>query len=138
MMTNSHAQGQQGPISSSTVYIVDDDFPVLESLEAVLTLAGAKVHAFVSAKDFSAQQFTEPNVVLILDVHLQDGNGVELLAMLRTKGIQHPAIVMSGRLELSHTPPNDRLDPVLWVEKPIDGDELADLIAKMTSGHDFP
>ncbi|MEM5473851.1 response regulator [Hoeflea sp. AS60] len=137
-MTNNHADFQRGVLSGSVIYIVDDDAPVLESLEVVLTLAGAKVHTSLSARDFAEQLFDEPNAVLILDVHLHDGNGVELLAMLRAKGIRHPAIVMSGRLELVKTPPGDLLDPIIWLEKPIDGDELADLIAGMTSGRDLP
>ena len=66
---------------TSTVYVVDDDVSVRESLELLIGHAGWRAETFASARDFleyiAHARAREPGC-LVLDVRLPDLNGLEL------------------------------------------------------------
>src|SRR5688572_6173681 len=61
-----------------TVFIVDDDVSVRESLEALVADAGWKPEVFGSAQEFLARPRSPQTSCLVLDVGLPDLNGLEL------------------------------------------------------------
>src|ERR1043165_2711566 len=61
-----------------TVFVVDDDISVRESLELLLADAGWRPELFSSAQEFLARPRSMAPSCLILDVNLPDLNGLEL------------------------------------------------------------
>jgi two-component system, LuxR family, response regulator FixJ len=116
---------------SSLVYLLDDDEAVRESLAAILGLHDITVETFATAAAFLSAQFETHRSCLLIDIHLADGNGVETLSSLRRRGVTLPAILMSGRIEPRDRQEMENLGPVIFLEKPIDGDALAALLEEM-------
>lgn len=77
------------------VFIVDDHYMIIEGIKALLN-ADADIefigHASTVASCLSFLQRNEPDVVL-LDINLPDGNGIELCGKIHT---QYPALKILG------------------------------------------
>jgi FixJ family two-component response regulator len=82
-----------------TVYVVDDDVSVRESLELLIGCAGWRAETFASARDF-LEDTARPNArkpgCLVLDVSLPDLNGLELQQRLAGDQTHLPIIFITG------------------------------------------
>jgi FixJ family two-component response regulator len=106
------------------VWVVDDSELVLDSTRAVLESAGLGVRAHASARDFlSTFQRHDPGI-LLLDHHMPDMTGLELLQALRGQGVHLPAFIITGldSAMLEEQARNAGAAGVL--RKPVDSDEL--------------
>jgi FixJ family two-component response regulator len=79
-----------------TVYIVDDDVSIRESLEALVHVSGWQARAFPSASAFLDAPRAPGPSCLVLDLSLPDLNGLEVQAKVRDEGLQMPVIFISG------------------------------------------
>ena len=88
--------------------MVDDNQDTLKYLSKLLSLRGNQVHTaadMASALQVASQSELD---VIVSDIELPDGSGLELLSNLRHKGRTIPAIALSGfgssaDVELSHS-----------------------------------
>lgn len=78
------------------VYIVDDDEAVRDSIRLLLESSGFAAQEFASA-DLFLKSETADMGCLLLDLHMPGISGLELLRLLRSRGIRRPVIVVSGR-----------------------------------------
>src|SRR4030095_2034045 len=79
-----------------TVYVVDDDVSVRESLELLFLSAGWQVEMFESAHDFLARPRVLVPSCLVLDVALPDINGLDLQKRLIVDRADMPIIIITG------------------------------------------
>jgi FixJ family two-component response regulator len=79
-----------------TVYVVDDDAGVRESLESLLRSVGLHVITFESVAAFRAAPRAAGPCCLVLDVNLPDHSGMELQSELADIGDGIPIIFMTG------------------------------------------
>ena len=84
--------------SQPTVYVVDDDPQLRESLELLIRSAGLNVEGFASAEEFLAKRDceTEGPVCLVLDIRMPGLSGLGLQKELAAAGADLPTIVISG------------------------------------------
>jgi CheY-like chemotaxis protein len=85
----------QTSLSSLRILLVDDHFDTCAALERLLTLRGHHVAAAHSMRAAMAAAENNQFDLLISDVGLPDGNGMELLRHLRSK-FAIPGIAISG------------------------------------------
>ncbi len=87
------SSGVRSPVS---VLLVEDDADTAEAMRALLSEAGFEVHVAggVAAADESFRR--QPADVLVSDVGLPDGSGLEVLSRLRALSPSLPGIVLSG------------------------------------------
>src|SRR5579863_51155 len=111
-----------------SVYIVDDDEAVRDSMRLLLESSGFRAREFPSA-DLFLQADTADMGCLLLDLHMPGISGLELLRMLRSRGMRRPVIVVSGRRDPFQ-------DVEVWaagasalLSKPFDDQQLLDLVA---------
>jgi len=78
------------------VGVVDDDVAVCDSLRFLLECAGHGVVAFHSADEFLAAADTATLDCLLLDHHMPQVTGLELLRRLRQEGRCVPVALMTG------------------------------------------
>jgi len=84
-------------MSESTIFIVDDDEAIRDSLKLLLEAAGLKhVAAYESGRDFLNSVKPEPGDCLVVDVRMPDIDGLELQQALVERGIDIPVIIMTG------------------------------------------
>jgi FixJ family two-component response regulator len=79
-----------------TVFVVDDDVSVRESLEFLIAFEGWEVRAFGSAEEFLACAPADGPSCLILDVSLPDLNGLDLQARIAEDRADMPIIFITG------------------------------------------
>lgn len=81
--------------TSPLIYIIDDDDAVRDSLDAYLSLMGMSVVTYSSGRQVLDGDIDTPQV-LIIDINMPDIDGFELLDGLRNRGVDAPAIFMTG------------------------------------------
>ena len=79
----------------STIAVVDDDPDVLDSLKFLLEVAGHRVTTYGSAVEFLAAGAPRP-ACLILDHHMPQMTGLELVGRLRRDGTRIPTLLITG------------------------------------------
>ena len=112
---------------SGVVIAVDDDVAVLASLKFALEVEGFTVHGYRSAEEMLAGDMPEGPSCLVVDLRLPGIDGLALVAALRARGMDCPAI-----LTTTDPPPQVRQRAeaagLAIVEKPLLGNALAETI----------
>ena len=117
------------PAPVATVYVVDGDDSVRESLEWLIRRAGWQVTSFASAADFLAyQRYPQPGC-LLLDLTLPDANGLDVQEMLADHG-EIPIIFISGYGDVPATVRAMKAGAVEFLVKPFPDDELLQAIPR--------
>ena len=80
-----------------TVYVVDDDDAVRDSLRALLESCDFNVKDFSSAREFLIARREGHGDCLLLDLHMPQLDGIFVLAQMRAEGSGLPAIIITGR-----------------------------------------
>jgi two-component system, LuxR family, response regulator FixJ len=79
-----------------TVYVVDDDFGVLNSLRFVLETDGFDVGAFKSGSALLDAVASGGADCFVIDYKMPSMSGLELAKRLRNRGIDTPIILITG------------------------------------------
>ncbi|MGY6274513.1 response regulator transcription factor [Methylomonas sp. MgM2] len=104
----------------ASVYLVDDEFPVRDSLTVLLESAGWSIKSFDCARAFLADYDAEKPGCLILDVRMPEMSGLELQEELLKKGINIPIIFISGNADVPDSAKAFRAGAVDFLVKPFD------------------
>ena len=121
---------QKQPFQQPTVFVVDDDCQLRDSLTAFLAATRFPARAFSSAESF--HQFYRPSMpgCLVLNVKLPTQDGLELYEQLIREGKRVPVIFITDRADVSTAVAAMKTGAVEFLEKPFDGNMLLDLIQK--------
>jgi len=113
---------------SQTVYIVDDDDAMRDSLTWLLEGEGYQVSNYASADDFLGMYSPQMRGVLVLDVRMPDMSGLELHEKLIALKNQLPVIFVTGHGDVPMAV--SALQSGAWdfIEKPFAN---ADLLARI-------
>ncbi len=110
-----------------TIYVVDDDDAVRDSMRALLESFDFAVRDFSSAKEFLARR-NGAGACLLLDLHMPGMGGIELLEQMRAEGSDLPAIVITGRSDPAVKQRALQSGAFALFDKPIPEDSLMDAI----------
>ena len=109
----------QGAVSPQpTVYVVDADPAVRDSLRSLLTLYGYRVVACGSAAEFLNGKTLVPNACLVSEVQLPDMSGIELLGHVRSRSPGLPVIFIANRSDVPTAVRAIQSGAVDFLEKP--------------------
>ncbi len=84
-----------------TIFVVDDDEAVRDSLEALLEAVGYRVKLHRSCREFLEADDAPQNGCLVVDVRTADLGCLALQRRLAAKGIDFPIIVIAGHADAS-------------------------------------
>jgi FixJ family two-component response regulator len=107
-----------------TVFVVDDDVSVRESLELLVRCAGWHPETFASAQDFLARPRLLAPGCLVLDVSLPDLNGLDLQKRIADERIEMPIIFITGYGDVAMTVRAMKAGAVEFLTKPFSDDVL--------------
>ncbi|MDO8354603.1 MAG: response regulator [Aestuariivirga sp.] len=113
-----------------SVYVVDDDDAVRDSLDLYLTLKGMDVTIFGSAQELLSQDDVSPNI-WILDVNMPSIDGFTLLEMLRERGHDEPAVLITGLGDPDTRARAERAGVAAFFDKPIDPPVLYSALTRL-------
>ncbi len=106
------------------VLVVDDEPSILTTLKTALTLEGYAVDVAGGVALAAERTQKKAYDVILLDVALPDGDGVELLARLRNAGNDAVVIMMSGHATVDAAVRATKLGAIDFLEKPLSTDRL--------------
>ena len=112
----------------ATVYVVDDDAAIRDSLSVLLETCGLHWRTFASAEDFLAELTDTTPVCAVVDVCLPGMSGLELQQQLARKQIQSALVVMTGQGSVPMAVDAMRAGAVHFIEKPIDPKTLLEVL----------
>jgi FixJ family two-component response regulator len=107
-----------------TVYVVDDDAGVRDSLALMLGLAGYRTALFAHAEAFLAAWRAEWAGCVVADLRLPGKSGLELQAELRARGAMLPFIIITAHGDVPSARSAFQADAVDFLEKPFDHAQL--------------
>jgi FixJ family two-component response regulator len=116
------------PQTTPTVFVVDDDISVRESLESVISCAGWRPEVFASAEEFLSYPRTPTPSCLVLDVGLPDLNGLDLQKRITLDRIDIPIIFITGLGDIPMSVQAMKAGAVEFLEKPVSEDVLLGVI----------
>jgi FixJ family two-component response regulator len=122
-----HLEGEYMSQMSSvgpTVFVVDDDVSVRESLELLLRCEGMQAETFASAKEFLERPRARTPSCLVLDVSLPELSGLDLQKLLAADGAAMPIIFITGYANVPMTVQAMKAGAVEFLMKPFHDEVL--------------
>jgi len=111
-----------------TVFIVDDDVSVRESLELLIRNENWKPEAFTSGQEFLKHPRKLVPSCLVLDISLPGLNGLDLQRQLASEHIEMPIIFITGYGDVPKSVQAMKAGALEFLTKPIDNDALISAI----------
>ena len=116
------------PDAMPTVFVVDDDISVRESLEGLIGVSGWTPRVFGSAEAFLAYPATPGPCCMVLDVSLPDLSGLDLQAMIAGERAHMPIIFITGHGDVPTSVRAMKAGAAEFLTKPFGDDVLLDAI----------
>lgn len=113
---------------NSTVFIVDDDRAVRDSLADLVDSVGLRAETFADAREFLRHQTPERCGCLVLDIRMPGMSGLELQEELARRGTTLPVIFITGHGDIPMAVQAMRLGAQDFIQKPFREQELLDRI----------
>jgi two-component system response regulator FixJ len=114
--------------SNRLVAVVDDDDAVRDSLRFLLEIAGHAVATYASAAQFLLEAPIDELTCLVVDQHMPELTGLQLVSRLRAQGVTLPVALITGSPSADLIRLARDLDVARVMEKPLDDDLLLDFI----------
>ncbi len=112
------------------VWIVDDDQAIRWVLEKALARAGITTRSFSQAADVLEALTRDTPSVLVSDIRMPGGNGLELLRQIKERHAGLPVIVMTAFADLDSTVSAFQGGAFDYLAKPFDVNEAVALIQR--------
>ena len=107
-----------------TVFVIDDDAAVRDSLALMLGLEGYRTSVFADAEAFLAAWREEWAGCVIADVRLPGQSGVELQEVLKRRAVTLPFVIITAHGDVATARAAFRSQAVDFLEKPFDNVQL--------------
>lgn len=112
----------------STVFVVDDDSDLRESLGWLFESAGLRVKSYSTAQEFLADYKTEDPGCLLLDVRMPGLSGLDLQEELKRRGVPPPIIIMTGHARVPMAVRAFKGGAIDFIRKPFSDQSLLERI----------
>ena len=117
-----------------TVYIVEDDAAVRDSVALILALAAYRTAMFADAESFLRAWRPEWAGCVVADLRLPGASGLDLQAELQARGSALPFIVITGHGDVPSARAAFLARAVDFLEKPFEREQLLGAIAAAFEG----
>jgi FixJ family two-component response regulator len=121
-----------------TIYIVDDDASVRDSLALLLSLRGYATLVFANAEDFLGALRPDWSGCVVADIRMPGMSGLELQARLQQHAPALPVIVITAHGDVTAARQAFLAQAVDFIEKPFDADQLIAAIERALAGQPAP
>ena len=114
-----------------TVFIIDDDSGVRESIQDLVESVGLRAESFATAQQFLSSERRDVPSCLVLDVRLPGISGLDLQHELKRAGARVPIIFISGHADIPMSVRAMKSGAVEFLTKPFRDQDLLDVIQRV-------
>lgn len=107
-------------VTTPTIYVVDDDMSVRESLSSLLRAEGMAVETFASPIDFLSLERLKDFSCVVLDVRMPGLDGLSLQEELTRRGWEVPIIFITGHGDVPDAVRAMKAGAIDFLKKPFD------------------
>ena len=111
-------------VHRETIFIVDDDASVRDSLSLMLSLHGYATATFASGEDFLHAWQPGWRGCIVADIRMGGMSGLELQETLRARASKLPLIVVTAHGDVAAARQAFLADAVDFIEKPFDAQQI--------------
>ncbi len=119
-----------------SLLLVDDDAAFLGRLERAMERRGFEVRIAGSVAEGLAAVNERPPAYAVVDLRLEDGNGLDVVSALHQKRADARAIVLTGYGNIATAVTAVKLGAMDYLSKPADADDVIN--ALLATGEDKP
>ena len=113
-----------GPGADNTLLIVDDDRPFLNRLARAMESRGFVVEMAESVAEGLARARANPPAYAVVDMRLEDGNGLDVIEAIRGRKPDCKAVILTGYGNIATAVTAVKLGAVDYLSKPADADDI--------------
>jgi two-component system response regulator RegA len=117
-------KGDENPNEDLSLLLVDDDQPFLTRLGRAMETRGFSVELASSVAEGIAAVRNNPPAFAVVDMRLEDGNGLDVLDQLHKVRPEARAIVLTGYGNIATAVTAVKLGAVDYLAKPADADDV--------------
>jgi two-component system nitrogen regulation response regulator NtrX len=115
-------------MASKRILIVDDEENIGRSLRMILEREGYAVNVCKSVAEFKRHPDAQRADAYLLDMKLPDGNGIDLLKVVKHNGASAPAIMISGHGTIADAVEATHAGAFDFLEKPLSRDRVLQVV----------
>ncbi len=117
-------------LSKATVFVVDDDQAMRNSLKWLIESVGVHVESYPSADEFLARFQSGRSGCLVLDVRMPGMSGLDLQEHLAEHNIKIPVVIITGHGDVPMAVRAMKHGAIDFIEKPFNDEVLLDAIRR--------
>ena len=117
----------------ATVFVVDDDDAMRESLTWLIESVGLNVETYASADDFLKSYYPGRPGCVLLDVRMPGMSGLELQGHLQQQQVNVPVIMITGHGDVPMAVRAMKAGAIDFIEKPFNDEQLLESIRNALS-----
>ena len=125
-------------LADNTLLIVDDDRAFLVRLARAMEARGFEVEAAASVEDGLSSLKRRPPAFAVVDMRLDDGNGLDVIAALNDLRPEARAVVLTGYGNIATAVTAVKLGAVDYLAKPADADDVYNALVAPASAVKAP
>jgi RNA polymerase sigma factor (sigma-70 family) len=118
------------PVTKATVFVVDDDQAMRNSLKWLIESVGVQVESFASADEFLRHYQPGRPGCLVADVRMPGMSGLDLQDYLVEHSIRIPVVIITGHGDVPMAVRAMKAGAVDFIEKPFNDEALLDAIRR--------
>ena len=120
------AESEIGP--DRTLLIVDDDEPFLRRLARAMEKRGFEVELAQSVAEGRAAVSSRPPAFAVVDLRLEDGNGLDVVEVLRGRRPDSRVVILTGYGAIATAVAAVKIGATDYLSKPADANEITDAL----------
>lgn len=132
--SDASSQDQPGADGERTLLLVDDDKPFLNRLGRAMETRGFEVRLADSVAEGLAQVRERAPAYAVVDMRLEDGNGLDVVAELRKVRPEARAVVLTGYGNIATAVSAVKLGATDYLAKPADADMVEKALLQTGQG----
>jgi two-component system response regulator RegA len=110
--------------SDKSLLLIDDDEPFLRRLERAMEKRGFEVEAAGSVAAGTAIATARPPAYAVIDLRLEDGNGLDVVEVLREKRPDARIVVLTGYGAIATAVAAVKMGATDYLSKPADANDI--------------
>ncbi|MEM9332123.1 MAG: ActR/PrrA/RegA family redox response regulator transcription factor [Pseudomonadota bacterium] len=111
-------------LKDQSLLIVDDDRPFLQRLARAMESRGFQVATAESITEGISNVRTNPPAYAVVDMRLNDGNGLDVIEEIRSRRPECKAIILTGYGNIATAVTAVKMGAVDYLAKPADADDV--------------